>query len=229
MFRALGVRDSQTQRAVSWRHGRLPRVELAEAFPGIESVDVTLLRTFDRTVDTSVDVNELAAICAIERFLQASSVLEIGTFDGNTTLNLAANVAESGRVVTLDLPPSWTGDYEYGVPDGYDNVTASSEVGRQYRESPLSERVEQIYGDSATLDWSTLNPPFDLIFIDGNHYFDYVQRDTKNALASVAPGGAVIWHDYGLFEDVSRVVDAEAESLSIQALSGTRLAVATFV
>jgi predicted O-methyltransferase YrrM len=80
-------------------------------------------------------------------------------------------------------------------------------------------------GDSASLDWKLLEPPFDLIFIDGCHYFDYVKKDTENALQYLRPGGIVVWHDYGEFKDVSKVVDVTATQITVQAVRGTRLAV----
>jgi len=39
--------------------------------------------------------------------------------------------------------------------------------------------------------------PFDLIFIDGSHYYEYVKSDTQNALGCLTAGGLVVWHDYG--------------------------------
>lgn len=36
---------------------------------------------------------------------------------------------------------------------------------------------------------------FDVIFIDGLHHADQVERDLKNSLAALAPGGVVICHD----------------------------------
>ena len=54
-----------------------------------------------------------------------------------------------------------------------------------------------------------------------------MKRDTENALDHLEDRGALIWHDYGLIVDVSRVVDETARLLPVYAISGTRLAIAT--
>lgn len=208
------ARDPEARRIRSWVWGRLPRVTIRDAFPGIETADVASYRIFDRLVGTNVDPYELICICALERFISARTVLEIGTDEGNTTLNLAANVREGGSVVTIDLSA-----------DSPLHRRTPRDVGAQYRDSSFAPRIRQVLGDSATLDWSDLGGPFDLIFLDGSHELEYVRSDTANALAHLSPGGAVIWHDYGSLRAVSRVVDEVARQRPVLALSGTRLAV----
>jgi len=38
--------------------------------------------------------------------------------------------------------------------------------------------------------------PFDLIFVDGSHYFEHVLEDSRLALDLPAPSGIAVWHDY---------------------------------
>ena len=80
-------------------------------------------------------------------------------------------------------------------------------------------------GDSAAVDWKELRPPFDMIFIDGCHFRDYVKADTENAIRNIRPGGVIVWHDYGDIKDVSQVVDEAAKDITIKVVRGTRLAV----
>jgi predicted O-methyltransferase YrrM len=82
-----------------------------------------------------------------------------------------------------------------------------------------------VFGDSSKLDWSKLPGPFDIVFIDGCHYYDYVARDTQNALNHLRAAGLVIWHDYGYVKDVSDVVDKTAGKIKVCAIAGTRLAI----
>ena len=37
----------------------------------------------------------------------ARKIIEIGTFDGNTALNIAANTPDEARIFTVDLPKDW--------------------------------------------------------------------------------------------------------------------------
>src|ERR1035441_2889937 len=216
-------KDLEAYRISTWRHGRLPRVHLAQVFPGIEDVGIHLLKLYQRKVGLSIDAAELMVLCAIERFIGATNVLEVGTYDGNTALNLAANLCGEGRVTTMDLPPDWGGRFVHEVPDSHWNVTDRQKVGAQYRNTSYERRIKQILGDSASVDWQDLNPPFDLIFIDGCHYSEYVRADTKNALTNLRPGGIVVWHDYGDIKDVSRVVDEAAQRMTAYVIRGTRL------
>src|SRR5207237_5738511 len=108
--------------------------------------------------------------------LQADAALEVGTYDGNTALLLAANRSTDGRVVTIDLPPDFTAtrQAQLAFADGELNLTDRNQLGRQMRSHPLAVRIRQVYGDSADLDWAALGGPFDLVFIDGCHSEAYV-------------------------------------------------------
>jgi len=128
-------------------------------------------------------------------------------------------------ITTVDLPPNWTGALTYHVPDVLDNFTGPASAAAQFRDTAYATKIRQVYGDSAAIDWTGLGGPFDLIFIDGSHYYDYVKSDTRNAFGCLAGDGCVVWHDYGMIEDVSRAVDEVASTVSVVAIRGTRLAV----
>ena len=221
----ISFKDMEAYRIATWRHGSVPREHLSQIFPGIETVSVNLLNLYQRKIGLSADAGEVMVLCAIEKFMNASNVVEIGTYDGNTTLNLAANLPEGGRVTTIDLPPNWDSKFLYDVPGSHWNVTDRSRIGVQYRGTPYESRIRQVLGDSAKVDWQALHPPFDMVFIDGCHYRDYVRADTENALKHLRPGGVIVWHDYGDLKDVSRVVDETARRVTVRVVRGTRLAV----
>lgn len=167
---------------------------------------------------------------AIARYRKASKALEIGTYDGNTALLLAANLAAEGDVVTVDLPPDFHMENRNSLTysDVELNLTQREQLGRQFQGHRLSTKIRQVYGDSAKLDWNTFGGPFDLVFIDGCHSEAYVQSDSRNAIKQLAPGGVIVWHDYGMIADVSNVVDQVAHentAMRVYALEGTRLAI----
>jgi len=214
-----------------WFSGELPRAPLCEILPGIDEVEVRLPRGFDRKSGISISVEEACHLGAIARFIKARNALEIGTYDGNTALVLASNGDVDGTVVTVDLPP----DFGIEMQDSFTysgielNLTPRNQLGRQYRGHCLSSRIKQVYGDSARIDWYALGAPFDLVFIDGCHSEAYVQSDSENAMKHLATGGVVVWHDYGMIPEVSKVVDRLAREMStirVYALQGTRLAIA---
>jgi predicted O-methyltransferase YrrM len=216
-----------------WFTGTLPRVALNGVLDGVRDLDIALPRAFDRHSGrtAAITAEEACHVAAIARSRAGGRALEIGTSDGNTSLLLAANLGEGGRVVTVDLPPAFSIDDQQSLAhaDGEFNLTPREKLGRQYQAHPLATRITQVYGDSGSLDWSQFGGPFDVIFIDGSHTESYVRSDSKNALRQLAAGGIVVWHDYGMIPAVSLVVDEfarEHPSLRIHAIEGTRLAVA---
>lgn len=215
--------DPVWRRQVRWSFGELPRERLESVFPGIEAVDVRVPRAFDRDDLLSMIPSEVLAVAAVVRLLQPRRLLEIGTFEGHTTAQIAANSPPGAHVVTVDLPPDWDGEYAREVPS-IDVNTGVGPRGRQFRGTPFEDKITQVYEDSATFDWERF-APFDFILIDGCHTYDYAVADTRNALRVLAPEGIVVWHDYGMLEDVSRAVDETARRMTVRAIRGTRLAV----
>jgi predicted O-methyltransferase YrrM len=218
-------KDPEATRLSSWDYGKIAREPLIEVFPGIEKVNVKLFRTFDRDLDTSITAQEILVLCSIVSFTKAKNVLEIGTYNGNTALNLAVNTPPDATITTIDLPPDWDGALAFDVPEDSLNATDITEIGIQYKNTKFVEKINQVYGDSAKLNWKKLPIPFDLVFIDGCHHYKYVKHDTEKALKHLRAGGIIIWHDYGMIKEVSSVVDEFTNRLNIRVIQGTRLAV----
>jgi predicted O-methyltransferase YrrM len=227
IYRRLTPRDGLVQEMQYWFYGTLERLPVEHLFSRAQSADYRVVNAGWRKVGTSTTLFELNCILMGMREVETKAALEIGTFDGNTTLNIAANLPEDGQVVTIDLPLDKQTDYALHI-EGQDlrNVTDRATVGLQFKSHPLEKRIKQVFGDSAMLDWSKLGGPFDFAFIDGCHDYNYVKSDTENALRVVRPGGLIMWHDYALMEPVSRAVDEYRHRLDrLTAIEGTRIAV----
>jgi predicted O-methyltransferase YrrM len=181
---------------------KLPTVSLDDLFPGSASLSIRLERSLPRATG-NLTMDELAVMALICQWLKPSSVFEFGTFNGRTTLNLAANTPADARIYTLDLPDA--GETEFDVERGDSDLHLEERSGNHFRDTAFSGKIEQLWCDSARFDETSLREQVDLVFVDGAHSFDYVRSDTTKALAMLRPGGVILWHDYcawypGVFE-----------------------------
>ena len=229
-YRRLRPKDRTIGDMSYWWHGDLERKPIEQILAVPSDVAISLLKPADRTYGTSVTLQELTCLVMAVQAAGARRVLEIGTFDGNTALNLAANLPDDGRVVTVDLPVEFSAEDDLAIDcdTRFRNVTRRNRVGAQFRGHRLEARIQQIYADSAQLDFDALGT-FDLAFIDGCHSYEYVRADSANVLKVVRSGGIIAWHDYGSHASVSAAVDELRDHSRLDGLAvveGTRLAIA---
>jgi hypothetical protein len=108
---------------------------------------------------------------------------EIGTWRGESVSNVAA---VSGVCYSLNLP-----DEEIHRSSGSeDYVKAHRFFSEELR------NIIHLYGDSQSFNFKDLNQKFDLIYIDGDHHYESVVRDTQNILRYLRHEETiVVWHD----------------------------------
>lgn len=120
----------------------------------------------------------------LRKLAAGKDVLELGSWKGRSTVALAG-VARS--VVAVD---SFAGDEHTGPADTHleflQNLVAAG----------VRDRVEVWMGRIEDFADHLPSASFDLVFIDGTHTAEAVERDTKLALRCVRPGGFVAWHDW---------------------------------
>jgi Methyltransferase domain len=202
--------------------GRLPVVELGAILSGAPSISLHRLRC----VDGNVSLYEQMCIAALAADKQPQCAVEIGTFNGNTTMQIAANVPENAVVFTLDLPV----DQTIG-PESLDNedekyVASGQRKNRVYARMPLRSRIRELFGDSVTFDFDAAleGRKIDFVFIDASHSYENVKRDTENILPRLADSAIVLWHDYQPFwHGVCRYLNELSRTLPIKQIGGTLL------
>jgi predicted O-methyltransferase YrrM len=140
---------------------------------------------------------ETALLIAAAHAVRARRVFEFGTFLGSTTLNLALNIPEDGRVFTLDLDADSAASLNQHPADA--PLTTTHFASRMdFEGSIVGGQVSQLRGNSVSFDSSHWNGSIDLVFIDGGHDLQTVTADTENAFRLVASEhpSCVLWHDY---------------------------------
>jgi hypothetical protein len=157
----------------------LPTLDLLELLPGLNETikDYTYLDGTSRVTDIIV-LKSLA-----KKFVNCQ-YLEIGSFRGESLANVAEVATEC---VSISLSDKEMEDMGIGEL-----------VKLQRLFSKDLNNVLHIQHNSQTYDFSQLGKQFDLIFIDGDHSYGAVKKDTENAFKLLKDNHSIIvWHDYG--------------------------------
>ncbi len=204
----------------------LPETAWHEAFPRRPFRLVETGKAFGNVNLSELAVLALASACT----RPGTEIVEIGTFDGRTALNFAANAPDDVPILTLDLPPDRPTAFAIDVAER--RFVDKPQSGARLHTctetlKPLAARVTQAFGDSASYDWSPHFGRAGLVFVDGSHAYDYVCADSATAMRLVAPGGMVLWHDYGIWPGVTQGLE-ELEAtrrLGLKHIRGTSLVI----
>jgi hypothetical protein len=197
-----------------------PSVEFTEIFPATEPLRLTFERYSYR--GGNVSFSELGLLAAIVKSTKPRTIFEFGTYNGNTTFQLALNTPEDTLIYTIDLPPG-NGSTRLRLDSGEHPLGGSLRAGERFIGTSAEKKIRQILMDSAVYDYSPLRGKIDLIFIDGSHSYEYIQNDTQHALEMVAPRGFIVWHDYMMWNDVTDFLNRLSKSLPLIHLKGTSL------
>ena len=203
----------------------LPRREITEIC-NLEADNFSLIipnYSHNFTRNASLNINDKLVIAIFCNGFKPRTVIEIGTFRGETT-DLLANNLINANIYTLDLPPDFENHQDRVDPDDLE-VLKLRKPGLYIQNSyDTGSLVHQIYGDSAVFDFKGLNQSFDLAFIDGAHSYEYVKNDTEILLPLMNKGGWMIWDDYSFsFPEIIKYVNTFRNQGAFH-IYGTRLA-----
>ena len=154
------------------------------------------------------DFLDSVVFTAIVKARQPQTCFEIGTGFGRSSSLMSTNTPESTVI--------WTLNWMY--PENPD-------IGRIFKGQPEQEKIQQLGGDSRKFDFSGWHGKIDLVFIDGDHTFDYVRADTENAFQLLRRGGCILWHDVSpAFPDVAQALQSSSRGDEIYHISNTQYA-----
>ena len=166
----------------------------------------------------NISFYELLIINTLVKIKNPKRVLEIGTFNGRTTRNIASNIFSVHQyyddlpcIHTVDLPLENKTQEKVNthlqIEDGtVFNVDERGFIGRErklFEGQFEAQFIHQVWSDSALLDascfpeYSPEDVSFDFVFIDGSHSYEYAKSDTLFALKHIKECGIILWHDYG--------------------------------
>ncbi|MGH2734389.1 MAG: O-methyltransferase, partial [Actinomycetota bacterium] len=167
-------------------------------------------------------VEGLYFLVSLVRALRARHVFEIGTFNGVTAWALAENM-DGGNLRTLDLPPERGPALDV---EKSDHTTREAFEEHLYKQLEHRSQIAQLWGDSATFDFSPWYRECDVVYVDGAHSEPYVRSDTGHAFELLAPGGVIVWDDYWRqVHGVPAVLNELARERRLYRVPSTRLVV----
>ena len=215
-FRQQVIRDAWT----------LAKRFAATDIQNIEFREVPFL--YDGVVEGYIDDPQRSIIAAFIREFGCETFFEIGTSLGRTTWTVAHH-NPTLEIYTLDVPQTTEAD-ETAFAVGADDRTyfrPAQACGEAFRETSESDRITQLWGDSATFDYTPYTDKIDFVYIDGAHTYEYVKNDTQWVLQMLSPDGTIVWDDYVTSPGVYEYLNELAPSLDrpLYHLLGTRMAI----
>lgn len=133
------------------------------------------MKPYPHTFSGLPAVQEAAEFEQLLRFVEDNGIrsyLEIGVGRGDTFHEIVSRMPHGSRAVAVDLPEA-----KWGLQDSQKMLDAAA--------ADLADRydVTVIYGPSSSheiIEQIAAMPPFDLVFIDGDHTMQGVSADFRN-------------------------------------------------
>lgn len=157
---------------------------------GLPVIDCSLIFPEEIIVEPYAYLNgsciptDIALLKSLALKIKASTYFEIGTWRGESIANVASAVKDcytlnlsDNELLAMDLPE------EYAKLHGFFSKNLKN--------------VTHLFGNSLSFDFSDYFGKFDLVFIDGDHHYASVRKDTETAFKLIKNENSIIvWHDY---------------------------------
>ena len=137
---------------------------------------------------------ELLILSSFVVLKKPKTLLEIGTFNGLTTLHLALNSPPSSVVHTLDLPLLYPTKKSCFDQEDLKFIESKERENVLFKKFSI-DNIQMHYGNSLEFDFLRFGQ-LDFAFIDGGHSYEIVKNDSEKTLKNLSHGGTILWHDY---------------------------------
>lgn len=144
-------------------------------------------------IDGNMSYYELIVLSSLIQNLKPLTLLEIGTFNGLTTLHMAINTPQNALIHTLDLLEIENQTF-LDIED-LKYIEHKEKNKKKYRDHIEQVKIQEHYGNSLYYPFEAFQNP-NFIFIDGSHSYLMVKNDTEKSLNILKKGGVILWHDY---------------------------------
>lgn len=190
-----------------WRNDlRIPIRKTEQLFPEIDfSRSPELYFPFPRSL--GVLPQELIVLSKVVSHLGAHRVIEFGTAEGRTALNIAAQLPAHGEIITLDLSPT----------------PGKNDVGFFYWDQPVRSKIKQVFASVDAWDSRPYRASADVVFCDACDLMPGLAAEAYQAFSLVKPGGVIFRHDYSTAEGPTRFWEWIARELPVYQIDGTFL------
>lgn len=154
-------------------------IDFLEIFPSYNEI----IKPLSFMPGGSSSVTDYALLLGLARKFEKCRYLEIGTWRGES-IACVASVAE--ECISISFTDEQMRDK--GLSD--EVIKNSRFFSKNY------PNINHIRVDSQTFDFSTIGK-FDLIFVDGDHSYESIKKDTENIFPLLKDEKSIIvWHDY---------------------------------
>ncbi len=162
---------------------------------GLSAAGVLLEPDLD-LVETECDYYErkrrdAEVLCALSANVYGPC-LDLGTSHGRSAYKLGTNLADRGRVFTVNILPQ---QLDSTCGKMITHVLQKEQIGAYFREHGVAN-IDQYYANTARWDMPLEIANLSLVFVDAAHDTEMVLNDSRLIFPRVADGGFIVWHDF---------------------------------
>lgn len=144
------------------------------------------------SLDGGSNISDLALIKSICLKNMAQDYLEIGTWRGESVA-VVSEIVQNCYTVNISNDEI--------IKAGYSEDYAKMHCFFSHK----LQNVNHIRANSLNFNFNSLNKKFDVIFIDGDHHYENIVKDTKTAFSLLKnENSVIIWHDYAYSPETPR-------------------------
>jgi predicted O-methyltransferase YrrM len=131
---------------------------------------------------SEIDVYDF--IYSLIKMTGAKNVMEIGVFEGYTSLRMVEALPKDGKFTGIDINDYLKNDLK--------------SIGRE---------IDFILGESIKVMQGMKPKQFDFIFVDGDHHWENILPEFTEVVKLIKPSGIIAYHDTIGIPDVKRLME----------------------